>query len=109
MSRARPSGPALDAVPTLTEVLDLPPPARRPGDAGGDDDLVERLLARLWPDLRQAADTLLDPPRLRELVEPALERLADALVRDLRDELAAALREAARQAVEREVERQRLR
>ena len=111
MSSPPPSGQALRAVPTLTEVLDWPPAARRLADPveevrPDEAELVQRVLAELQPGLQRAAEALLEQ-RFRDVIEPALERLADALLREVRDELAAALCEVAQRAVEQEVAQHR--
>jgi hypothetical protein len=93
--------PAVDSLPTLTDVLELgrdaaavAPPragavflAPQPVGAAGSD-LVDQVLAALQP--RVAA--LLEV-RLREALAPALARAADGLIRDARAELAPVLRD----------------
>lgn len=105
-------------LPTLTEVLDLPvldlavesaPPPEPPlpaepvaAAALPVHEIVEGVLAELGADL----DSLLEQ-RLRETISPALARAADALVLELRTELAADLAEAVRRSVLTELERRR--
>jgi hypothetical protein len=114
----------LHALPTLTEVIELPvlqaepaPPGAIEGrDVAGQHlppeavpmpDVDEaRLVGQVLVDLLRHADLMLEY-RLREAVEPALARVADALVRDLRDELAATLRDIVARSVSQELARQR--
>lgn len=114
----------LQALPTLTEVIELPVLLPEPelsgtfaGDVGAgfqqtpavvpppDVDEAE-LVGEVLVDLLRHADLMLEY-RLREAVEPALQRVADALVRDLRDELAATLRDIVARSVSQELARQR--
>jgi hypothetical protein len=75
------------------------PAPQWPGQAGVDEcALAARVLAALQPRI----DALLEA-RLREAVAPALARAADALIRDAREELAAAMREVVAEAVARAV------
>lgn len=109
-------------VPTLTEVVDIagvappagavvsgPPPAPPiaapvPRTAGTvDEDLV---VQRVLADLQRQIDLMLEY-RLRESLTPALARMADALVRDTRNELASTLREVVAKAVAQELARLR--
>ncbi len=126
MNPVRPGPAQLQGLPTLTEVIELPPAPRdaaRDSLSGGaaaapqapvqglvgtaapaasEELLVERVLA----DLQRNADLMLEF-RLREALTPALERLADALVRDVRLEFAATLRDMVERAVIQELARQR--
>ena len=58
----------------------------------------EQLTQRVLIDLQKHVDQLLEQ-RLRETIEPALVRLADAMLNDTRDQLAVALRELVANAV----------
>ncbi|RZT93862.1 hypothetical protein [Rivibacter subsaxonicus] len=122
------------AVPTLTEVIDafeLPAPAGEDGstvaagspvpgavepglevveavavqlaEAGFDE---EQLVQRLLPELQRQVDLVIES-RLREILAPVLERAAQTVVAEARDELATALRELLAQVVEQEVARRR--
>ena len=117
----------LQGLPTLTEVIELPPaprdaapgslsggPAAAPQSAGsgrgwraaGARGQRELLVERVLADLQRHADLMLEF-RLREALTPALARLADALVRDVRLEFAATLRDMVERAVSQELARQR--
>ena len=118
----------LHALPTLTEVIELPvlqPEPAVPGTSGSKSESEEgasehlatetvplpevdeaELVGQVLVDLLRHADLMLEY-RLREAVEPALVRVADALVRDLRDELAATLRDIVARSVSQELARQR--
>lgn len=116
----------LHALPTLTEVIELPvlqPEPAVPGTSGSESEEgasphlatetvpppevdEAELVGQVLVDLLRHADLMLEY-RLREAVEPALVRVADALVRDLRDELAATLRDIVARSVSQELARQR--
>lgn len=64
----------------------------------------EQLTQRVLLDLQKHVEQVLEQ-RLRETVEPALVRLADAMLNDTRDQLAAALRELVAHAVAQELAR----
>lgn len=116
----------LHALPTLTEVIELPvlqPEPAVPGPSGSESEEgasphlatetvpppevdEAELVGQVLVDLLRHADLMLEY-RLREAVEPALVRVADALVRDLRDELAATLRDIVARSVSQELARQR--
>jgi hypothetical protein len=70
--------------------------------AASEQQLVERVLG----DLQRRADLMLEV-RLREALTPALSRLADGLVSDVRLEFAATLRDLVEQSVAQELARQR--
>jgi hypothetical protein len=124
-------------VPTLTEVVhvDVPlpaeaaaaavgtapaqpqaePPAHPPGPdwsqtvrlSGGTSALDEAVLTQsVLADVQRQVDLMLEY-RLREAIAPALARASDALIRDLRAELAEALREIVARAVAQELARHR--
>ena len=107
-------------VPTLTEVVQLPhlvpmhgtdaddlltlpsfAPAQEPA-AIDEAALCQRVLL----DVQRQVDLMLEY-RLREALAPMLARLADALIREARDELAVTLRDVVARAVNQEVARQR--
>ncbi len=120
MSPARPAPHNLQGLPTLTEVIEMPGLERAPGVAElppvGEADLVvrndepsideEQLVARVLVDLQRHAELMLEY-RLREAITPALSRLSEALVRELRLELAATLRDVVARSVSQELARQR--
>ena len=109
--------PPSSAVPVLTDVVDWQraaapaPPAAPPNEpaqpafgALSQDDMVARIVS----ELQRQVDLVLDY-RLRETLTPVLTRLADALVREARAELASTLRDVVAKAVSQELVRQRLR
>ncbi len=124
MSASGPHSP--QTVPTLTEVVDWPDQAQAPAapapQAGGfDESLVlppgsaqpvasvvsqEQLSQRVLTDLQRQVDLMLDV-RLREVLAPLLQRMADNLVRETRAELASTLREIVARAVAQELARHR--
>ena len=118
-------------VPTLTEVVELPeapaaaqvtedvaapqhgtpmpePPLvppfleRRANWPVQEDQIVQRVLS----DLQRQIDLMLET-RMRETLTPALTRATDALVRDVRHELASTLRDVIAHAVAQELARHR--
>jgi hypothetical protein len=128
MNLARPGPHSLQELPTLTEVIELPPPARDAAHGGLSSDATpvpeqsvqgtteeataapapneEQLVERVLTDLQRTAGLMLEY-RLREALTPALARLADTLVRDVRIEFAATLRDMVEHAVTQELARQR--
>lgn len=132
MSSGRP--PVPQRVPTLTEVVEIaraapaavvsadtaaasdagappvPQPmaghghevAGRPQASFNEDQLIERVLG----DLQRQVELMLEY-RMREVLAPALARVADALVRDARVELASTLRDMVARAVAQEMSRHR--
>lgn len=126
----------LQGLPTLTEVIEVDAPASSQaavmpkGEAAGDDAArleagapdgdaqaratqgepapidEEKLTGDVLAELQRHCELMLEY-RLREAIEPALARLAGGLVRDLRDELAATLRDVVARAVSQEVARLR--
>ena len=126
MNAPVPRGP--DHVPTLTEVVqfDAPPPPAAPQPAGPPEgpepepdwsqtvvlppgasmpdeaQLTQNILA----DLQHQIDLMLEY-RLREAIGPALARTADALIREVRTDLAASMRELVARAVAQELARHR--
>ena len=132
MSMGRP--PIPQRVPTLTEVVELAraapaavvssdeavagepaspvAPTRSTGhdhaatnpttSAASEDQLIERVLG----DLQRQVELMLEY-RMREVLAPALARVADTLVRDARVELASTLRDMVARAVAQEMSRHR--
>lgn len=112
VSGVRPAPP--QRVPTLTEVVEFDlPPSARPVPVNGpaaaaattpavdaDAALQARVLAHLQRQIEAGFES-----RLREALAPALARAADALIRDLRDELALALQAQVARAVAHELAR----
>ena len=130
MTPVVPAPHGLQGLPTLTEVIEMPPRAQasaataepRPDDApsveaapirllserpneftpGYEGELVEAVLT----DLQRHADLLLEY-RLREALAPTLARLSDTLIRDLQVELAATMRDVVEYAVSQQLARRR--
>ena len=115
MSGVRPAPP--QRVPTLTEVVefDLPPPAQpvpgtepvaapelapSAGVMATEEDLQARILAGLQRQIEAGFES-----KLRETLAPTLARAADALIHDLRAELALALQAQVARAVAQELAR----
>jgi hypothetical protein len=105
-------------VPTLTEVVEVGVDSMLPADStwaqsttdaaaeptADEAELVQRVLA----DVQRQIDLMLEY-RLREALSPALARLSEALVHEVRDELASTLRDVVARAVAQELSRHRLR
>lgn len=93
-----------DALPAQPLGPDWSQTVRLPGGASPLDEaaLTQSVLA----DLQRQVDLMLEY-RLREAVAPALARASDALIRELRGELAEALREIVARAVAQELARHR--
>src|SRR4051812_11309761 len=106
-------------VPKLTEVVNVhdaqPMPPGLPAESVGarlaasraahapevsEDQLVARVLA----DMQRQLDLMLES-RVREALSPALTRLTDALLREVRAELASTLRDVVQRAVAQELSR----
>ncbi|HEX6704607.1 MAG TPA: hypothetical protein VF169_07595 [Albitalea sp.] len=85
-------------LPTLTEVVRGDAPAA----PAGEQDLVQRVLE----DVQRQVDGVLEQ-RVREALAPALGRLTDALLREIRGELASSLRDIVSRAVAQELSRHR--
>lgn len=114
--------PQRHGLPTLTEVIELAPlgdagaalPSRAAGALRGEGVVLpgaawpdtEQLIERLLGDLQRDANLTLEL-RLREALAPVLARVADDLVRELRDKLHIALREVVTQAASQELARRR--
>lgn len=124
----RPAPHNLQGLPTLTEVIErplaaapvapsdetpapvavgaeetdaplLPAPIEAPAEAIAEDD--NELVGRVLAEVQRHADLILEH-RLREALNPLLARVTESLVRDLRQELAATLREVVAGAVSQE-------
>ena len=93
----RPSPPTATPVPAL--------PVLAPAARLDDEEIVDNVLAAVQAALAEA-DGPLDQ-RLRDILEPALARFAEALVADVRADFAAALRDVAAEAVVQELGRYR--
>lgn len=115
MSGVRPA--PSQRVPTLTEVVefDLPPPAQvapapeplmspAPAAPAPVMGAEEALQARILANLQRQIDAGLEST-LRDTLAPALARAADALIRDLRAELALALQAQVARAIAQELAR----
>lgn len=88
------TAPAISPVP-------VPPDKTRPATApAADVQLTQRVLA----DLQRQVELMLEV-RLREALVPILARASDALVRDARKELTAAMRDIVLRSIERELGR----
>lgn len=118
------SPPQPHRVPVLTEVIEVPgvEPALAPShtpvvlvserpEPGGTamplptpSPMPDLLAERVLTDLQRQVDLLLEQ-RLREQLAPALARLTDALVRDVRDELATTLHDLVQHAIAQELAR----
>lgn len=114
-----PAAPSPAPPPPVDPTPAAPPPAEAPAPAAiapavpmppvpaaaGVDTVTEAELARrVMADLQKQVDLMLEV-RLREALAPILARAGDAIVRDARKELTAALREVVAAAVARELER----
>lgn len=126
MNAGRPTPPG--RVPTLTEVVRLPeagapapePAAASPGAVPEPSSVPpflerranwppiqeEQVVQRVLADLQRQIDLMLET-RMRETLTPVLNRASDALVRDLRHELASTLRDVIAHAVAQELARHR--
>lgn len=93
-------------IPVLTEVIaglesgDGAPVKAEP--VSSEELIAQRVLA----DLQRQVDLMFEY-RLRETLAPALSRLADGMVREIRGELATTLRDVVKRAVAQELARQR--
>ena len=103
MNGARPSPGNL---PTLTEVVGLgggtAASVASPPAPTSEQDVPPRVLANV----QRQIDLMLEQ-RLREATAPALARLTDTLLREVRSELASALRDIVSRAVAQELSRHR--
>jgi hypothetical protein len=96
----QPAGPPAghEPEPDWSQTVVLPPGASMPDEA----QLTQNILA----DLQRQIDLMLEY-RLREAIGPALARTADALIREVRTDLAASMRELVARAVAQELARHR--
>lgn len=86
-------------VPATPAATQAPPAASRPATASpADVQLTQRVLA----DLQRQVELMLEV-RLREALAPILARASDALVRDARKELTAAMRDIVSRSIAREL------
>ena len=101
-------------LPTLTEVVaaqqqaadaEAPAAAEAAGAAEPDEDQLTR---QVLVDVERRIDLMLEY-RLRDSLGPALARLSDALIREMRVELASTLRELVAEAVSQELANRRKR
>ena len=126
MNSVRPGPLNLQAVPTLTEVIELPAfvrsgdaprpmpmPIAQAASAVAQESVAafpvideEHLVQRVLTDLQRNADLMLEY-RLRQALAPAMARLGDALVNEVREELVVTLRDVVARAVSQELARQR--
>ena len=123
MTRPGARGPS--HVPTLTEVVQVTPPApatetpappSEPASADWSQTVVlpagepavdeGRIIENVLADLQRQIDLMLEY-RLREAIGPALARASDALIREVRSDLASAMRELVARAVAQELARHR--
>ena len=107
-------------LPTLTEVIELAPvgdagaalpgriAASRGDGAGPGSASIDgrQLIDRVLGELQRDADLMLEL-RLREALAPVLARLADDLVRELREKLQVTLRDVVAHAASQELARRR--
>lgn len=104
--------PPQGSIPTLTEVVSWPEvggsaPAAAPAIAPVTAALPAneaQLAQRLLEEIQKQVDLMLEV-RLREALAPVLVRATDALIRDARKELTAALRDIVDKSVARELGR----
>ena len=75
-----------------------------PGKAGGATPAEVQLTQRVLADLQRQVELMLEV-RLREALAPILARATDALVRDARKELTAAMRDIVARSIARELGR----
>ena len=131
MNASRPPPQNLPGLPTLTEVIELAATVSEPSvevevTAPSEAALAavieaeatpaatapvideEQIVQRVLIDLQRHSDLMFEY-RLREALAPALAKLTDALIHDVRDELAATLRDVVSRAVSQELARQRSR
>jgi hypothetical protein len=96
------SGPAMRPparVPTLTEVVDAlaATPASNAASADGTPAADAAADGDVFDELQLQIDALLDE-RLRAVVVPAMQRLGEALIAELKGQMRAVLRDAAQRA-----------
>lgn len=96
-------------VPTLTEEVQVTPETADPvlpARAEADLDDTAHLTHAVLEDVQRQVDLMLEY-RLRDAIAPALARASDSLIRELRHELAATLRDLVEKAVAQALARQR--
>jgi hypothetical protein len=91
-------------VPTLTEVVAAAASAEAAAEAPDEG----RLVAEVLHELHQRIDLMFEY-RVREALSPLLARVAETLIREAREELAATLRDVVQRAVAQELARRRTR
>ena len=96
------AAPAAPADPSAQPASEPVGPAAVGGGMPSQDELAERVLG----ELQRQVDLMLDY-RLRESLTPVISRVADALVREARAELASTLRDLVTRAVAQELSRHR--
>jgi hypothetical protein len=119
MNTYSPPHPAL--VPTLTEVIDIhdigttapvPAPSPSPMSAQAAPDstpgLEGQVTQRVLSDVQRQIDSMLEF-RLREAMAPVLARHSEAIVRDLKEELAQTMRDVVARSVAQEIAKLRQR
>jgi alkylhydroperoxidase family enzyme len=96
--------PSAGRLPTLTEVVGDAgaPPVQAAAPLPSEHELVQRVLGNV----QRQIDLMLEQ-RLREALAPALARLTDALLREVRGELTPVLRDVVARAVAQELSRHR--
>lgn len=114
---ARRAPESLDRLPVLTEVVKAADAWERADPAQAAAEVVpdprtavepEQLEDAVFNAVQQHIDLMFEY-RLREAIAPALARAADQLIKDLREPLAADLRDVAQRAVAQELARRRTR
>lgn len=95
-------------IPTLVDVESLRSTASQTSELSEPTNVEELIAQRILPDLQRQVDLMFEY-RLREALAPLLTRLADSLVREVRDELSTTLRDVVKRAVAQELARQRTR
>ncbi len=97
---AAPFTAAVTPAPALAPSVSAPAPTKPAAPTATDVQLTQRVLA----DLQRQVELMLEV-RLREALAPILARASDALVRDARKELTAAMRDIVSRSIARELGR----
>jgi hypothetical protein len=106
-SSGLPPGHAAEAMPLEADVIGSPLARSEAMVASNSPPLNEELIVqRVLADVQRQVDLVLEY-RLREILLPILSRAADGVVRDARAELASTLREVVARAVAQELSRHR--
>ncbi len=100
------SPPSPGKLPTLTEVVGLGGGTAAPVTSTPAPTTEQELTQRVLANVQRQIDLMLEQ-RLREATAPALARLTDAMLREVRGELASALRDIVSRAVAQELSRHR--